>query len=930
MSSKGPEYVDVDPMFYNEPVLVPDWPPPPSTERRNSQSPGSTSASGSDGSATPQDRREKIARRMMPAAMLKRLEREYAEKERRKADRKSRQERLGSHARPGKAVTRRGEGDVNIDDLFEEVASEEEAVDLPQARSASPSPRMDRQQQLIVISDDESSGFSQAREDDRGELGLARLYRGDFESIVGGKKFERRLHRRLSSNIRPQNRHSRKRCRRPTLGIVHRTRQFNVSGNQPMFQTRLDFQTHKTLPAHRSKTKKPEKKDEIHQSRPAIRLDDHIIFATTDFAFDVQEVENSPHSSRVSNQTTSVVVSEPDALDLGIGKARSWANFDRFPIDFGISPLPSGLYCDPESLVGNGELFRLVSFLRGDYLLGDRDIPACSAYGVELQSDMSPNDLASVVSIVFQAVFASIVALANDSSADPPYLGPLEFFALYLSPCSGDLDDVKQLRSSCRAAICDFSDKLDDVAVANTGHGKPHRESLLLVRWSLLELAMRLSVVSSGEENMETLVNKCGTAIFRQLFSLGFDTTIRPLKLILRSQSNTPEIGELSAILWVALLHALPAWNKRRADQADIFSVCLDQALDLSFRLDQTGPIAAERVWFLIFGLCALSQFDVHGRIVAGFTPAARWGLVRRAVSLIKISHNEDAEEKAHLDQLRGRDRYIKAMIARCVRLSSVWRWSFDRESFSVVTKGLGTIFKDRQHRNLPTEAPVDYPDWVTSFDVSLTAAEDSKHESAFDLYLRLVCVGASDIIASAQSLSEAQQAEKDVQRLIMSTIPVSPVRFNRILPPTARQLGQLINRYSTVIAACYFSPSLLTWLLANCRKWSSFEQADFESRQVCVRGLMYVAVACRHHQQPLHPIVARLADLLGILQQELDDLGKAPAPARAPSRVETERTMVLVVTCFRRMIVYHSFDVQQQMKPVYPEPCLLHESKPL
>ena len=116
-----------------------------------------------------------------------------------------------------------------------------------------------------------------------------------------------------------------------------------------------------------------------------------------------------------------------------------------------------------------------------------------------------------------------------------------------------------------------------------------------------------------------------------------------------------------------------------------------------------------------------MSQFNVNGRIVAGFTPAARWELVRRAVNLIKISHNEEAEEKAHLDQLSGRDRYIKAMIARCVRLSSVWRWSFDRGSFSVVTKGLGTIFNDRQHRNLPTEAPVDYPDWVTSFDVSLT-----------------------------------------------------------------------------------------------------------------------------------------------------------------------------------------------------------------
>jgi hypothetical protein len=50
---------------------------------------------------------------------------------------------------------------------------------------------------------------------------------------------------------------------------------------------------------------------------------------------------------------------------------------------------------------------------------------------------------------------------------------------------------------------------------------------------------------------------------------------------------------------------------------------------------------------------------------------------------------------------------------------------------------------------------------------MTLTAGEDTRGETAFELYLRLVCVAASDLIGSAQSLTEAQQAEKDVQRLI-------------------------------------------------------------------------------------------------------------------------------------------------------------------
>jgi hypothetical protein len=321
-----------------------------------------------------------------------------------------------------------------------------------------------------------------------------------------------------------------------------------------------------------------------------------------------------------------------------------------------------------------------------------------------------------------------------------------------------------------------------------------------------------------------------------------------------------------------------------------------------------------------------LSQFDVHGRITDTFTPLPRWHLVRRAVSLIKISHSEEAEERGHQDQLRGRDRYIKTIMSRCVRLSSVWKWHFDKESFTVASKDLGVIFKDRQYRNLPTEQPVDYPEWITQFDVSLTANEDTKHETAFELYLRLVCVAASDIIGSATSLVQAQQAEKDVQRLIMSIIPVSPVRFNRILPPTPKQLGQLVNRYATVVAGCYFSPALLGWLLANSKKWAPFDVADFESRQISIRGLMYIAIALRHHEQSVKPVVDRLTDIMGVLQKELDDSGKDGG--RRITRKEVERTMVLVVACVKMIILHHSYDPEQQLKAAYPDPNLLHESK--
>jgi hypothetical protein len=90
----------------------------------------------------------------------------------------------------------------------------------------------------------------------------------------------------------------------------------------------------------------------------------------------------------------------------------------------------------------------------------------------------------------------------------------------------------------------------------------------------------------------------------------------------------------------------------------------------------------------------------------------------------------------------------------------------------------------------------------------------------------------------------------------------------------------------------------------------------------------MYVAVACRHHGQSLDLVVERLADILRLLQTELDRLGKGlSVPVHAPSRLEVERTMVMVVSCVKQVILHHTFD-PDQTKVTYPDPSLLHESK--
>lgn len=901
---------------------------------------GADSSNSSSDEAMRRDPRRRIAERMMPAAMLRRLEAEAAQKEKDRAERKRRERRekeartsrgVTSPLRPGQAVVRRGEGQnmtADMAGLFSESDSENDIQVVERAASG-------KEDHPIMVDDESDS--SEAVEDNAGES-LARLHRGDFEGIVAGRRREHVRAGRQKQGRRTGQRS--KATRRPVLRLAMRNsaggNRSHSAGNVATRQTRLNFPAAGDSSRQSSNKKRKRRANpRANVQRPAIQLDDDVIFAADDFDFDTEDEEPAPpaHPFRPRQfegvkSAKPVSTSVANALDAGVGKARSWANFDRFPIDFDISPLPSGLYCNPHSIPGSGKLNKLVMSLRYPESYRVAMPPMVSEYDIELTQYMSPLAIQEVVGIVFSASHQRLLTIANTSNHSGELsLAPLEFFGTYIA-AHEDGQELFALRAATQKAVEDLSTRLDAVETSQITN-QVGRDALLKLRWGLLELACRLQANPLQGQANATLVQHCVFALLKQLLSVGFDRTIRPLKSIMRGESESPEITDMSITLWIAVLHTASAWDVHsRQPDGTTFLFQFDRAINAVFHLDQTGPIAAERIWYLVFGLCALSQFNDLGQISQTFSAVPRWTLVRRAVSMIKVAFNEEAEKRAQPETLRGRDRYIKTMMARCVRLSSVWKWFFDRQSFSVATRNLGVIFKDRQYRNLPSEAPVDYPHFITQFNMSLTAAEDTKRETAFELYLRLVCVAASDIISSAESLDEAHQAEKDVQRLIMSIIPVSAVKFNRILPPSARELAQLINRYSIMIAACYFSPSLLTYLIANSKKWSVFQLADFDSRQICIRGLMYLAVACRHHDQSLEPVVGRLGEILGVLQGELEASLRGPVPAQAATKFEIERTMVLVVTCFRQMIEHHSFDVEEQAKPAYPDPSLLHESK--
>jgi hypothetical protein len=277
-----------------------------STPLRNGISTSSESESAASGtSAAILDKRQRIARRMMPAAMLQRLEREAAEKVRERERKRKDANRVRSPARPGRAVVRPGQGAGNIDDLLDFIGSD--ADSLRSVDDVSRSPILS-QRQGIVISDESDgvSSSSQAYEDNAGAQTLARLYDGDFETIIAGK----RSFSKGDVNEKRKKQHKEARPRRPKMGFVARGKVTPGRKVKTLHQGRLDFPVEERSPSNRRGSTKKRKHGSARprHSRPAIRLDDQTIYADADFAFDDgSEVASITSQPRVSKRTPSKV-----------------------------------------------------------------------------------------------------------------------------------------------------------------------------------------------------------------------------------------------------------------------------------------------------------------------------------------------------------------------------------------------------------------------------------------------------------------------------------------------------------------------------------------------------------------------------------------------------------------------------------------------
>jgi hypothetical protein len=880
--------------------------------------------------------------RMLPAFMIKRLANDA---ERRFAHRRPLDESAISTNRPGQARPKKRVRPAEEEDDLRNFFVDESGIESVQPFNyGDHNSDIDTHvpyaefTDLVSISSSSSSEESSPPSDNES---IRDLVRGDFERVLLGPQRGvrqpsapkrahplRQAHRAPSLSASPQPHRSDGHLRQSRLDFGQITKRRRAPGKQRRSKT-----------SHRRPRRIVLDDDSIFEYQEAREVDGrdmrphrHVISGSADRARAGTPQQPGPRLTRrppapaprhgrnsVSPTTVTARSEVTDSPQAEVEPAQIWSSIKQFQLDFELIPLPSDVNLIGQDFPTLADFQRLHATPEQTSFQHPENI---EVYGVVLHPSLHPDELESLLPLLFEGLRKDVLGVQDDIR------GPmtLELSIRYLVEYMGSRDHIRHpsLTKVFLDCVNELECVLDAAVVPKQAEQMMLANALLRGCWAVLMLGMMVKTVGSETNAAPTaLIERHAKLLIRKLLEYGFHRTMRPLKAIMAQQADSSEVEDLSVRLWVFLIHSLGRGDlgcpSQKTNVSTAFDRLLLSTLDDVYPKSQTGPMASEKLWYLTFGVSVLKQFDEDGKTGDLLEPKPGWPLVQRAIQTVRVRPLSESTELRLRHDLKMRDRYVKIMVARCLKMITIWQWHCDGDNFAMATRDLGTIFKERSHRNFPNEDAGDYPLFLSAYDLALTEQVDLE-DSTYNLYLRLICLTASDMVGMATSVATAEHVVRDVQRLMMSIFPFSPVPFGKGSPPTNRQLAMLINRYSTLIVSNIFVPSLSDWLLANATKWLDFQQADLASRNIIVRGVMYFAIACRHHNTSVRSPVEQLATMFGTLMEELSALASADS-----RRIEIQRSLVLIIGSFRHIIKHHSFEVAKQGTPSYPDPVLMH-----
>lgn len=624
----------------------------------------------------------------------------------------------------------------------------------------------------------------------------------------------------------------------------------------------------------------------------------------------------------------------PDSQDPEVGndvprsnrppQHRSSTTPSRQSIDFDVPLLPPGIRFSATTFLGRGYLNELLSL--GQSLQDPFRPPPLTAF----QSDFSTFSSTSVFTETFGKVGDILLSAIPDPSSgdrlgtrqgwERDFHSISQHVSWYL--VHSDPDDLSLLSDTIMNFLLRVDDIVEEQWTSQTNPVRTHDPLVIEVLWFAVELSLR----SQGSPRPADL-NRTTFLLVRTMWDLGLETVIESVTMQDEQALDSSSTPQRVAEIWICLIHLAQSPSVQSNIRTHLLWDSLQSLLKSIYDQRDVNELeVGRRTWQGIFGLCALSQFTVHGMVTSIPRLEPSWETVASVLKHAPLADTRPAEEGAlrRPGAIRKRDRYIRLLVSRCMLLNTRWRWRLEKAAQMFTT--LHTVYKSRHFANLSDESS-DLPSFLRKNNIELLL-DHKRSDTAFTLFLKLV-------VRAAKEASPPEQADITltpmVKKFLSLAIPVGAVPFTKTSPPTAPELSMLYNRFSAIAVALYLEPGQWEKLLDRVRHhYLNFTDADMESRRACIRGAMALTILLQHLKVSLSGALAWMNDMTNVLVDEYRS-ATAPTPSAKSSPLADKDNAILCIRMVLRSIqkiVKTPLMRSENSSPAYPDPSLLQGCK--
>lgn len=388
-------------------------------------------------------------------------------------------------------------------------------------------------------------------------------------------------------------------------------------------------------------------------------------------------------------------------------------------------------------------------------------------------------------------------------------------------------------------------------------------------------------------------VEKSVAVLIRYLMTLSLTHTINPV--LQETIHDDESVAAYAAQLWVSLIHLLSGWTSAR-NKVNIptFWKVVSDVLEGKIA-KVTRPIeASEQIWEVVFSLCALSQFSIHGmtKDTVHLTPC--WELITVAIDKVRLVFtNADAKLPERI--LEQRDQYVKVVLTRCLHLRDCWRWNF-ADAIPLLTQ-LGKIFSSRMFGNLRCERQPNFPVFVVENNLELLSNYHHK-DTAFLVFWKLIVHAYRD-----EKLVNNGKLSPRMKKLLGIAVPVSACPT--VAPPNRQDLSMLYNRMTAVIIALHLDHTQCDAQISRARKYVNFSKAEPGTRNVIMRGIMLWAFIMIKDTLEITGLMEWVGEIATCLSEELRNVASALREDPSPSaeRDQLCMTVKILIHCVYKII---------------------------